>query len=89
MLCHVCDRITVLVCYLRGVDELGHDITLQDDRADELRQLANEGKSDPRPLLSVRRVFGDLGDNGAWVGELSATLRELDARGAKAMLRDL
>ncbi len=75
--------------YLRGVDEQGHEITLQDDRADELRQLANEGKSDPRPLLSVRRVFGDLGDNEAWVAELSATLRELDTRGAKATLRDL
>jgi len=75
--------------YLRGIDEQGHDITLQDDRADELQRLANEGKSDPRPLLSVRRVFGDLGDNEAWVAELSATLRELDTRGAKATLRDL
>jgi len=72
--------------YLWGVDEQGNEITLQDDRADELRRLANEGMLDPRPLLALRRVFGDLGDNTTWVAELSATLRELDARGAKAML---
>ena len=73
--------------YLRGVDEQGNDIALQDDRADDLRRLANQGKTDPRPLLSLRRVFGDLGDNQAWVAELAQTLAELDARGAKAMLR--
>jgi mannitol-1-phosphate/altronate dehydrogenase len=77
------------VRYLRGVDEQGNEIVLQDDRAHELRRLANEGKSDPRPLLSVRRVFGDLADDDAWVTELSATLRELEARGTRAMLRDV
>jgi mannitol-1-phosphate/altronate dehydrogenase len=75
--------------YLRGVDEQGNEIVLQDDRADELRRLANEGKPDPRPLLSVRRVFGDLGDSAAWVAELSAALQDLDARGARAVLQTL
>ncbi len=72
--------------YLRGVDEHGQEIILQDDRAEELRGLAQQGGSDPRPLLSVQRVFGDLGQNEAWVGELSATLRELDSRGARGVL---
>jgi len=75
--------------YLRGVDEQGNEIILQDDRADELRRLASEGMSDPRPLLNVRRVFGSLGDNQAWVAELSEALGQLDARGAKAILLDL
>jgi fructuronate reductase/mannitol 2-dehydrogenase len=75
--------------YLRGVDEQGNEIILQDDRADELRRLANEGMSDPRPLLNVRRVFGSLGDNQAWVAKLSEALGQLDARGAKAILLDL
>src|SRR5258707_15444735 len=70
--------------YLRGVDEQGQPITLQDDRADELRALANQGGANPRPLLSVTRVFGDLGENEVWVAELSATLRGLDTRGARA-----
>ena len=43
--------------YLRGVDEQGQPITLQDDRADELRALANQGQADPRPLLSVTPGF--------------------------------
>jgi mannitol-1-phosphate/altronate dehydrogenase len=72
--------------YLRGVDEQGAPIVLQDDRADELRVLANHGLTDPRPLLSVRRVFGDLGQNEEFVRELSSALRDLDARGARGVL---
>lgn len=73
--------------YLRGVDEQGQPIALNDSRADELRPLAQASKDDPRPVLAVRRVFGDLGDNAAWVAELAGALRELDHRGARAMVR--
>jgi mannitol-1-phosphate/altronate dehydrogenase len=73
--------------YLRGVDEQGQPIALQDSRADELRRLANQGQADPRPLLGVRRVFGDLGQNEAWVAELAAMLRELDELGARATIK--
>jgi fructuronate reductase/mannitol 2-dehydrogenase len=75
--------------YLRGVDEQGQPIALQDRRADELRKLATQGQGDPRPLLSVGRVFGDLGQNEAWVAELTAALRELDEIGAKACVHGL
>src|SRR5258707_2251183 len=37
--------------YLRGVDEQGQPIALNDSRADELRTLAQQGTTDPRPLL--------------------------------------
>jgi mannitol 2-dehydrogenase len=73
--------------YLRGVDEAGQPIALQDSRAEELRQLANAGQTDPRPLLGVRRVFGDLGQHEAWVAELIAALRELDDLGARAAVK--
>ena len=72
--------------YLRGVDEQGREIAIVDPLADELRMRTNEGKDDPRPLLGLRRVFGPLGQNDAWVSELSAALHELDARGARATL---
>ncbi|MEN9938295.1 MAG: hypothetical protein RLZZ387_4874 [Chloroflexota bacterium] len=72
--------------YLRGVDEAGQEIPLADRLADELRARAAEGGSDPRPLLGVRGVFGELGRHEAFVSELAAVLRELDARGAKATL---
>jgi mannitol-1-phosphate/altronate dehydrogenase len=73
--------------YLRGVDEQGQPIALQDGRADELRKLANQGQADPRPVLAVGRVFGELGQNEVWVAELTSALRELDARGALATIR--
>ena len=72
--------------YLRGVDEQGQAIAIQDTRADELRARANDGQADPRPLLAVQRVFGDLGQHEAWVAVLAATLSELNARGARATL---
>jgi fructuronate reductase/mannitol 2-dehydrogenase len=68
--------------YLRGVDEQGQLIALNDSRADELRPLAQS--PDPRPMLGVRRVFGDLGDQPAWVEELTTTLHDLEAKGARA-----
>jgi mannitol-1-phosphate/altronate dehydrogenase len=68
--------------YMRGIDEQGQPITLNDSRADELRPLAQS--ADPRPILGVRRVFGDLGDQAGWVEELALTLRELETGGARA-----
>ena len=72
--------------YLRGIDEEGRTIAIQDSRVDDLRSRANEGRADPRPLLAVQRVFGDLGRHEAWVAELAATLGELDVRGVRATL---
>ena len=72
--------------YLRGVDEQGQEIAIADRLADELRARANRGGDDPRPLLELRGVFGDLGKDEAFVAELSTDLRELDARGAQATL---
>jgi mannitol 2-dehydrogenase len=57
---------------------------LNDNRADELRRLARENPRDPRPVLGVRRVFGDLGEREGWVNELTAAIQELDAHGARA-----
>jgi len=72
--------------YLRGVDEQGQTIAIADPLADDLRRRANEGGDDPRPLLALRAVFGDLGGNASFVDALSADLRALDAHGAKAAL---
>lgn len=70
--------------YLRGVDEVGQEIEIADRLAGELRVRAAEGSDDPRPLLGLRSVFGDLGQNETFVAELAAALRELDTRGARA-----
>jgi mannitol 2-dehydrogenase len=76
--------VAAFIRYLRGTDERGQPIALNDARADQLRTLALQGASNPRPILGVRRVFGELGENDAWVGELAAALELLDQRGARA-----
>jgi mannitol-1-phosphate/altronate dehydrogenase len=73
--------------YLRGVDENGQPIVLQDRRADELRELASQAQTDPRPLLTVRPVFGDLAQHEGWVAELIDALRELDTVGARVAVK--
>lgn len=70
--------------YLSGVDFEGRRIEVNDQMAAELQPLARQAAEDPRPLLAVRSVFGDLADNDAFVAELRRTLRALNSRGAAA-----
>ncbi len=46
---------------------------------DELVALARQAGADPRPLLSVREVFGDLADNQAFVRDLHVASEALRA----------
>jgi mannitol-1-phosphate/altronate dehydrogenase len=70
--------------YLRGTDDAGRPLPLEDPRAAELQALALEGGADPRPLLAVRAVFGDLGDDPVFVADLGGALERLDRLGARA-----
>jgi fructuronate reductase/mannitol 2-dehydrogenase len=72
--------------YLRGVDDHGERIVIQDARADELQDLAAAGRDDPRSLLGLRDLFGDLVNREAFVTELQSALQELSSRGARATL---
>jgi mannitol-1-phosphate/altronate dehydrogenase len=74
--------------YLRGADERGRRLVLDDPLADALQSAAVAGGSDPRPLLAVCGHFGDLSADGGLVRELAEALRELDRRGARATLAD-
>jgi hypothetical protein len=51
-----------------------------------LRERANAGGPDPLPLLSIRKLFGDLIDHGGFVATLKAWLSLLYADGAAATL---
>ena len=72
--------------FLSGVDEQGNPIPIDDQLAAVLRSLAQEGKDDPRPLLGVGSLFGDLSRRPRFVAELSEALRLLYAKGASATL---
>ncbi len=69
-----------------GVDENGKPISVVHPLADLLRERANAGGPDPMPLLSIRKLFGDLIDHAAFVATLRAWLTKLYADGAAATL---
>jgi mannitol 2-dehydrogenase len=68
------------------VDERGNSIGVVHPMADLLRERANAGGPDPLPLLSIRKLFGDPVDHGAFVVTLKAWLTSLYADGAAATL---
>ena len=70
--------------YLRGVDDAGREVLIDDPRADRLRALAILGGTDPRPLLAEREVFGGLADDAEFVDALEGALDRLDRLGARA-----
>ena len=72
--------------YLLGTDVDGLPIAIDDPRADELTALARAGGTDPRPLLGVRSIFGDLGENPVFVAELADALDRLDRDGGRRTL---
>jgi mannitol 2-dehydrogenase len=74
--------------YLTGVDEQGEPITIEDQMVDELQALARQGGEDPRPLLSVHRLFGDLAQNEGFFTSLAEALHMLYAQGARATLSE-
>ena len=70
--------------YLQGVDLAGRALPVTDDRADELGRLARAGGTDPRRLLAVRPVFGDLADHPAFVAAVADVLRQFEEGGVRA-----
>ena len=72
--------------YLSGTDEQGQPIPLEDPMAAILQERALSGGPDPRSLLSLRALFGDLGDHPAFVAELQSALRQLYTDGTRATL---
>ncbi|MGY1811046.1 mannitol dehydrogenase family protein [Blastococcus sp. SYSU D00669] len=75
--------------YLQGRDDDGHPVVVDDPLAERLQHLARAGGADPRPLLSERGVFGDLGDRPAFVRDLAGALTRLQRDGARATLAAL
>ncbi len=73
--------------YLLGEDEQGAPIPIEDQMVDQLRALAAEGKEDPRPLLRMQSLFGDLAHDEGFVTALQEALRLLYGQGARATLR--
>jgi fructuronate reductase/mannitol 2-dehydrogenase len=70
--------------HLRGVDGAGRPVEVDDPLRDTLVPLARAAGADPRALLAVRAVFGDLGDRPEFVAALGGALARLDRHGVRA-----
>lgn len=66
---------------VRGADEQGKPLQVSHPLAEILHQKAKEGGRDPRPLLSVRSLFGELGDDRSLVEATQRWLALLYDRG--------
>lgn len=69
---------------VRGLDDAGAPITVVHPLADVLRARALEGGPNPRPLLSLVSLFGDLGQHSPFTNSVEAWLTSLYDHGAKA-----
>ncbi len=71
---------------VRGEDDSGAPIPIVHPLASLLRERAIEGGSDPRPLLAIAALFGELIDNQAFVATLQRWLKLLYSEGANATM---
>lgn len=75
--------------YLNGYDDQGNSISIDDPMADILTRQARSGKSDPKPLLSLSEIFGDLPQSSRFVEAVASKLHSLCEFGAKGTLAQL
>jgi len=74
---------------VRGVDDAGRPIEVRHPMARLLRERAVEGGADPRPLLGIESLFGELGRNEYLVAAAGKWLASLYSVGAVETLRTL
>lgn len=74
--------------YLTGIDDLGRPMPIIDPFADKLREHAIRGGADPRTLLSLRELFGDLSDSLVFIEHVTHALSSLYEQGARAALEN-
>ena len=72
---------------MRGVDEAGQPIEIRHPLAHLLAEKAAEGGSDPRPMLGIEQLFGDLGQDQRLVRAVGQWLASLYAVGSRATLQ--
>ena len=75
--------------YLNGYDDQGNFIAIDDPMAEILTQQARSGRSDPKPLLSLSEIFGDLPQSSRFVEAVASKLHSLCEFSAKGTLAQL
>ncbi|WP_445305072.1 hypothetical protein [Microcoleus sp. Pol12B4] len=75
--------------YINSHDQQGKPIPLDNPLADILTQRASLSELDPRLLLKLSEIFGDLVHSPRFVETVADQLRSLHEFGAKATLARL
>jgi fructuronate reductase/mannitol 2-dehydrogenase len=75
--------------YLRGVDEDGAPVPVEDPAAARLQALARAGGTDPRGLLAEPELFGPLGEDEAFAEELEDALVRIQRVGTRQALAEV
>jgi mannitol 2-dehydrogenase len=73
---------------VRGEDEHGHLIDVRHPLAEQLRVKAVEGGPDPRPLLGMSQLFGDIGSDARLSGPVGHWLASLYGKGSRETLAE-
>ena len=71
---------------MRGEDEAGVAIDVRHPLAGLLREKATEGGSDPKPVLRIAALFGDLADDPIFVATVGKQLKAIYGLGMKRAL---
>jgi mannitol 2-dehydrogenase len=72
--------------FLSGKDEEGQEIPIQDPQAERLTSVTKKTR-DPKALLELTDIFGDLGKSERFVKELDLLVNMLYDKGAKETLK--
>lgn len=72
--------------YLGGRDDFGVELPFSDAMGESIRQLAKQGGADATPILSLRALFGELGQSQRFVSLVNDCLRSFYEKGARETL---
>jgi mannitol 2-dehydrogenase len=73
--------------FVRGVDEHGKEIPLEDPEADRLREAAALCETEAKPFLELGDIFGDLKSSDRFVALLEKQYTSLLSKGGRATLQ--
>ena len=73
---------------MNGRDEAGAALDIRHPLAALLRERAEQGGPDPRPLLGIESLFGSMGSDPRLIAPVGRWLRSLHEKGSRATLAD-
>ncbi|HEY8583162.1 MAG TPA: mannitol dehydrogenase family protein [Capillimicrobium sp.] len=73
--------------FLRGRDDMGRALDVDDPLGEPLRELARAHPLDPRPILAQRELFGEIAGDALFAAQVEEQLRAFDRQGVRAAVQ--